>query len=194
MKRTELESFIMETYNAEADYPWLKYPNYEVFRHCNNRKWFALIMDVPKNKLGLQGEEMLEVVNFKCDPILIGTLREEPGFFPAYHMSKDILIHAQLFSYAFFFERLFIVDLQNVRRAVSNIYDHIHACHVVKIFRDCSISLWINKAADYGEMVTNVIVLAVNVRLFQKILSCAFTLNCEHSGGTAYRKIIKTTP
>ena len=29
MKRSELESFIMETYNAEADYPWLKYPNYE---------------------------------------------------------------------------------------------------------------------------------------------------------------------
>ena len=75
MKRAELESFIMETYNAETDYPWLKYPNYEVFRHCNNRKWFALIMDVPKNKLGLQGEEMLEVVDFKCDPILIGTLR-----------------------------------------------------------------------------------------------------------------------
>ena len=71
MKRAELESFIMETYNAETDYPWLKYPNYEVFRHCNNRKWFALIMDVPKNKLGLQGEEMLKVVDFKCDPIQI---------------------------------------------------------------------------------------------------------------------------
>ena len=96
MKRSELESFIMETYNAEADYPWLKYPNYEVFRHCNNRKWFALIMDVPKNKLGLQGEEVLEVVNFKCDPILIGTVREEPGFFPAYHMSKDSWITVAL--------------------------------------------------------------------------------------------------
>ena len=96
MKRSELESFIMETYNAEADYPWLKYPNYEVFRHCNNRKWLALIMDVPKNKLGLQGEEVLEVVNFKCDPILIGTLREEPGFFPAYHMSKDSWITVAL--------------------------------------------------------------------------------------------------
>ena len=46
MKRAELESFIMETYNAETDYPWLKYPNYEVFRHCNNRKWFALILSL----------------------------------------------------------------------------------------------------------------------------------------------------
>lgn len=53
MKRTELKQFIGENYNAEADYPWLKYPNYEVFRHSNNQEWFALIMDVPKDKLGL---------------------------------------------------------------------------------------------------------------------------------------------
>ena len=89
MRRNELEAFIMETYNAEADYPWRKSPNHAVFRHCSNRKWFALIMDVPKNKLGLQGEGLLDVVNLKCDPILIGSLRGEPGFLPAYHMSKD---------------------------------------------------------------------------------------------------------
>ena len=89
MRRNELEAFIMEAYNAEADYPWRKSPNHAVFRHCSNRKWFALIMDVPKNKLGLQGEGLLDVVNLKCDPILIGSLREEPGFLPAYHMSKD---------------------------------------------------------------------------------------------------------
>ena len=96
MNRNELETFIMETYNADADYPWFKYPNYEVFRHCNNQKWFALIMDVPKKKLGLQSEEILDVVNFKCDPLLIGSLREESGFFPAYHMSKDSWINVAL--------------------------------------------------------------------------------------------------
>ena len=88
MNRNELETFIKETYNAGADYPWLKYPNYEVFRHSDNQKWFALIMDVPKSKLGLQGTETLDVVNFKCAPLLIGSLREESGFFPAYHMNK----------------------------------------------------------------------------------------------------------
>ena len=85
----ELETFIMETYNADADYPWLKYPNYEVFRHCSNQKWFALIMDVPRSKLGLQGDEPLNVANFKCDSLLIGSLRDEPGIFPAYHMNKE---------------------------------------------------------------------------------------------------------
>ncbi len=62
--------------------------NYTVFRYANNGKWFALIMDVPGSKLGLQGDELMDVANFKRDPVLIGSLRKEPGFFPAYRMSK----------------------------------------------------------------------------------------------------------
>lgn len=88
MNREELTNYILETYNASQDYLWAKYPDFAVFRHVNNKKWFALIMGIPRNKLGLQGDELLDVVNFKCDPILIGSLREENGFFPAYHMSK----------------------------------------------------------------------------------------------------------
>lgn len=96
MNRDELEQFINENYNAESDYPWLKYPNYEVFRHSNNRKWFALIMDIPKNKLGLPETDIIDVVNFKCDPLLIGSLLKEAGFFPAYHMNKESWITVAL--------------------------------------------------------------------------------------------------
>ena len=45
-------------------------------------------MEVPRDKLGLAGTEKLDIVNFKCDPILIASLRGEPGIFPAYHMNK----------------------------------------------------------------------------------------------------------
>lgn len=89
MNRNTLEQYILETYLTEAEYPWVKYPNFAVFRHANNKKWFALIMDVSKKKLGLQEEECLSVVNLKCDRILIGSLRKQPGFFPAYHMNKE---------------------------------------------------------------------------------------------------------
>ena len=88
MNRAQLKQHFLETYHCELDYPWMKYPGNEVFRHSNNRKWFALIMDVPREKLGLSGTESLDVVNLKCDPILIGSLRREPGIFSAYHMSK----------------------------------------------------------------------------------------------------------
>lgn len=89
MNRTELQIYIAEIYGVDAEYPWVKYPNYAVFRHASNQKWFALMMDVPKGKLGLPGEGILDVLNLKCDPVMLGTLRSEPGFFPAYHMSKN---------------------------------------------------------------------------------------------------------
>ncbi len=89
MRRAEFEQYITETYNAEADHPWAKYPEYAVFRHSGNRKWFALVVDVPSARLGLSGDGVLSVVNLKCDPIVLGGLLTKPGFFPAYHMSKD---------------------------------------------------------------------------------------------------------
>ena len=81
MNRAEFMQFILEQYSIEPDYPWMKNPNFAVFRHSNNQKWFALIMDIPRSRLGLPGDELLDVVNLKCDPLLIGSLRSEPGFF-----------------------------------------------------------------------------------------------------------------
>ena len=88
MTRDELQRYIFDHYSTEPDYPWADAPNHAVFRHGGNRKWFALVLDVPRNKLGLPGTQMIDVVNLKCDPILIGSLRKEPGIFPAYHMNK----------------------------------------------------------------------------------------------------------
>ena len=88
MNREELEAYILNHYSTEPDYPWADTPRAAVFRHAGNRKWFALMMEVPRDKLGLAGAEKLDIVNFKCDPILISSLRGETGIFPAYHMNK----------------------------------------------------------------------------------------------------------
>lgn len=96
MTRAKWEEYLLETYHAESDTPWARYPNYRVFRHSNNRKWFALMMTLPKQRLGLEGGGSLEVVNLKCGSILTGSLLEEPGFYPAYHMSKGAWITAAL--------------------------------------------------------------------------------------------------
>lgn len=89
MDRAALERYILETYHAAADHPWAAYPCHTVFRHPANRKWFALVMELPRKALGLAGEGSLDAVNLKCDPRLIGSLLGEAGFFPAYHMSKQ---------------------------------------------------------------------------------------------------------
>ena len=96
MNREELEAYILNHYSTEPDYPWADTPRAAVFRHAGNRKWFALMMEVPQEKLGLPGTEKLDIVNFKCDPILISSLRGETGIFPAYHMNKASWITAAL--------------------------------------------------------------------------------------------------
>ena len=96
MNREELEAYILNHYSTEPDYPWADTPRAAVFRHAGNRKWFALVMEVPRDKLGLAGTEQLDIVNFKCDPILISSLHGEPGIFPAYHMNKSSWITAAL--------------------------------------------------------------------------------------------------
>lgn len=96
MNRNELREYIQLTYNCASDFPWVKYPEYEVFRHSASKKWFAVVMIIPREKLGLPESGSITVVNLKCDPILIGSLRREPGFFSAYHMNKEQWITAAL--------------------------------------------------------------------------------------------------
>ena len=87
--REGLLSYAQEQFGAEPEHLWAKYPNYVVLRHGNNRKWYAAIMDVPRNKLGLPGEGTVDVMDVKCGPLLLGSLLGEPGFLPAYHMNKS---------------------------------------------------------------------------------------------------------
>ena len=54
MKRTAVKEWIQQNYGITSDFPWEKYPTYEVFRH-SNQKWFAVMMTVPKQKLGIAG-------------------------------------------------------------------------------------------------------------------------------------------
>jgi len=96
MDRIELERYITERFGVQADHPWMKYPGNAVFRHSNNRKWFALVMDVSGVKLGIQVRGSVSIVNVKCDPILIGSLLNESGFYPAYHMNKNSWVTAVL--------------------------------------------------------------------------------------------------
>ena len=88
MTKQELFAYIEREYGVVPDYPWLDSPEGAVFRHADNRKWFALAMPIPRRYAysGETGE--VDAVNLKCDPVLSAMLRSKPGVLPAYHMSK----------------------------------------------------------------------------------------------------------
>lgn len=87
--RADIFRYAAERYGTEPEYLWMKYPNYAILRHADNRKWYAAVLDVPKDKLGLPGEGVVDILDIKCDPILMGSLLCAEGFLPGYHMNKE---------------------------------------------------------------------------------------------------------
>ena len=75
---------IIKLYNDKPDFPWQD--NNGVFR--NNDKWYALIMNVNKNKLGFKEDKLVDILNIKLDEKIIETLIKKKGFIKAYHMNK----------------------------------------------------------------------------------------------------------
>jgi len=87
--RKQIIEYIDDFYGVKPDYPWAGHPDYCVFRHDSNKKWFALIMNITADKLGLDSDEPVDIINIKCDPLMSGSLRMNNGFFRAWHMNKE---------------------------------------------------------------------------------------------------------
>lgn len=87
MNRQEIFEWVKETYGTEPDYPWKDWN--AVLRHKENNKWYGVVIEVTEKRLGLNSDKIVDVLNVKCDPILIGPLRQQKGYYPAYHMNKE---------------------------------------------------------------------------------------------------------
>ena len=88
--REDVFQYVRKQYNSEIEYLWLRDPNSAVFRHRDNQKWYGIVMKIPRSKLGLNTDELVDVLNVKLDsPLLADLLTREAGFFPGYHMNHS---------------------------------------------------------------------------------------------------------
>lgn len=79
---------IKRKYHLQPEFLWPKYPTYGVFRHSDNKKWFAVIMLIDRNKI-TDAYGQVEIINVKADSYKITELiKSQKGFYPAYHMNK----------------------------------------------------------------------------------------------------------
>ena len=87
--REAVFDYISKKYHVSPEFLWKRYPDYAVFRHEDNKKWFALVMDVRREKLGLPGDGWVDIVNVKVDdPMYADILVRQEGFFRGYHISR----------------------------------------------------------------------------------------------------------
>ena len=86
--KDDVLGFIMEEIGHAPEYLWMKFPGYAIFRNPQNRKWYAALMEVERNNLGLNGEGMLDILDVKCSHEKVEELKSLKGFLPTYHMNK----------------------------------------------------------------------------------------------------------
>ena len=87
--REKLFDYVKKKYKADPEYLWKRFPDYAIFRHTDNEKWFGLVMDIPRRKLGMDGDDIVDILNVKLsDPLLVDMLIQQPGYFRGYHISR----------------------------------------------------------------------------------------------------------
>ena len=88
--RSKITEYIADQYGVDPEFPWDGDDTSAVFRHRENKKWFALIMEVRRELLGLPGKERVSCMNLKIDDVILhDMLVHEDGILPAYHMNKQ---------------------------------------------------------------------------------------------------------
>lgn len=86
--RNRIFEYAEEKYGTLPEYLWSRTPDCAVLRREDSGKWYAVIMDIKAGVIGA-GDGIADIINVKCDELMIGNLLLTEGFFPAYHMNKD---------------------------------------------------------------------------------------------------------
>ena len=99
MEKAALQFWIKAQFDLEGERIFNKHPEFLVFRHIRNQKWFALYMKIPPEKLGLvedaisfPKDSLLEIFNVKVNPDEREILTSQTGVYPGYHMNKKYWI------------------------------------------------------------------------------------------------------
>ncbi len=80
--------YAKEYFGTEPEYLWARTPDAGVLRQSKNKKWYGIVMNIPKSKLGIKEDGNVDILDVKCDPQLLGSFLMKKGCFPAYHMNK----------------------------------------------------------------------------------------------------------
>lgn len=80
--------YIANKYDTPLEFLWKKFPDNAVYRRKDNQKWYAAILTVDRNKIGLDGSGKIEIIDLKIDPTQLEEIIDHKRYFPGYHMNK----------------------------------------------------------------------------------------------------------
>ena len=80
--------YVRDKYGDELEFLWEKFDDNAIWRRKDNKKWYGALLTVVKNKIGLEGEERIEIIDLRIDPQEVESIIDSKRYFSAYHMNK----------------------------------------------------------------------------------------------------------
>lgn len=84
----EIIAYCKKTYGDELEFLWEKFSDNAVLRRKDTGKWYAALLVVGKNKLGIDSEELTEILDIRMATEDIDKIVDGKTFFRGYHMNK----------------------------------------------------------------------------------------------------------
>lgn len=79
---------VRERYGRELEFLWDKFEGNAVWRREDTGKWFAAVLTVSRRKLGLDSDEVVEIIDLRLPPEQIEALVDGKRYFGGWHMNK----------------------------------------------------------------------------------------------------------
>ncbi|MFD1392982.1 MmcQ/YjbR family DNA-binding protein [Lacticaseibacillus jixianensis] len=92
----KITAAIDETFAEQPEYLWKQFPNNAIIRRQDNRKWYALMVKVTPDKVGLTGADLIDLLVLRANPQTIQAQLKNGQALPAYHMNKEHWLSYQL--------------------------------------------------------------------------------------------------
>lgn len=80
--------YVSATYGDELEFLWEKFDDNAIWRRKDNRKWYAVMLTVAGNKLGMLSDEKVEILDLRADAEKIDNIVDGKTIFRGYHMNK----------------------------------------------------------------------------------------------------------
>lgn len=81
--------YVQKKYDCYPEFLWEKTPNNAIFRRKDNAKWYIVLLQISQRKIGLDRDEIVDIIDVRCKPEEINSLLDGKKYFPGYHMNKQ---------------------------------------------------------------------------------------------------------
>ena len=84
----DIRDYIQKTYGDDLEFLWEKFPSTAIVRRQDTRKWYAAFLRISKRKLGINSDDIVDILNVRMEPCDVDRLSDNQTFFRGYHMNK----------------------------------------------------------------------------------------------------------